>query len=380
MGQPRELIKEFTGKHAWCNELFVNSEHIRGLCVITNPNLSKEQEEKFSKKTGFGRLRKYSYSCAGISRKFGIKSFAFENENKFVLIDRSTFGNTPNNNVVLLLRYVLGYSSSSAKDANLDTGLKDRVEKIKEYCSSELEFIQTQGCLRFYNRHGPSHSQRVWENLKKVLESGNGALSEYKLFLGEAAAWCHDLGMIKRKGENFDDPQVCEEVRKTHHERVLECIPKHWKELGLSNEPEAILLANICWAHSSKADLSKLKEKEQILVGENVEKVRTRFLGALLRHADALDAGKDRLPPENYRDHPEISESQLEEYWKHEVVDSVKIKGGDIILQMSVKHEYQVNVVEEVKKKLNDELESVKGVLDEYGLNLKFNFLVQSKV
>lgn len=92
--------------------------------------------------------------------------------------------------------------------------LKDRAEKIKEYCSRELEFINTQGLFRFYNRHGPSHSQKVWDLIKKILESRNGVLSEYELFLDEAAAWCHDLGMIKGKDENFDDPKVCEEVRK----------------------------------------------------------------------------------------------------------------------------------------------------------------------
>lgn len=254
--------------------------------------------------------------------------------------------------------------------------LKDRAEKIKEYCSRELEFINTQGLFRFYNRHGPSHSQKVWDLIKKILESRNGVLSEYELFLDEAAAWCHDLGMIKGKDENFDDPKVCEEVRKTHHERILKYISEHWKELSLSSEPEALLLANICWAHSSKVKLSDLKEKEKILVGENVEEVRTRFLGALLRLADALDAGKDRLPPMNYRDHPEIPESTHKEYWKHEIVDLVKIKDGNIILQMSVKHGYPVDVVKGVKKKLNEELESVKGVLGEYGINLKFDFLV----
>jgi hypothetical protein len=111
-------------------------------------------------------------------------------------------------------------------------------------------------------------------------------------------------------------------------------------------------------------------------VGENVGKVRTRFLGALLRLADALDAGKDRLPPENYRDHPEIPVSTHKEYWKHEVVDSVKIQDGNIILQMLVKYEYPMDVVEAVKKKLNDELESVKGVLCEYGIDFNFDFFV----
>jgi len=256
-----------------------------------------------------------------------------------------------------------------------DSSLKSRAAKIKKYCSRELEFINTQGLFRFYNRHGPSHSQKVWGIIKKILESWNGVFSEYELFLEEAAAWCHDLGMIKREGENFEDPKVCEEVRKTHHERVVEYISEHWKELGFCSKPEALLLANICWAHSSKVKLSDLEKKERILVGEKVEEVRTRFLGAILRLADALDAGKERLPPESYRDHPEIPESQHKEYWKHEVVDSVKIKDGNIILQMSVEYEYPEDIVEEVKKKLNDELDSVKGVLSENTLDLKLKFL-----
>jgi Tfp pilus assembly protein PilF len=258
--------------------------------------------------------------------------------------------------------------------------LKDRAEKIKKYCSRDLEFINTQGLFRFYNRHGPSHSQKVWENIKKLLESWNSALSEYELFLEEASAWCHDLGMFKREGDDFEDSKVCEKVRKTHHERISEYLSEYWKEMGLSSEPEAVLLKNICWAHSSKADLSELKEKEPILVGEKVEEVRTRFLGALLRLADALDAGKDRLPPKGYRDNPKIPKSQHEEYWKHEIVDSVEITNSSIIISMSVEDEYSVNVVEKVKKKLNDELDSVKGVFSERDLDLKLDFLVTKSV
>ncbi|RCV62993.1 HD-GYP domain, c-di-GMP phosphodiesterase class II (or its inactivated variant), partial [Methanophagales archaeon] len=253
--------------------------------------------------------------------------------------------------------------------------LEERLERIKEFCSRRLPRIHSLGLFKYYTDHGPAHSEAIIKLLGKLTESRE--LSEYERFILKSAAWCHDLGMLKMDDEtlNFDAREVCEEVRKEHHKRTVEYIQKHREELGL-RETESIILEWICYAHSSKVDIKEVKEEYSLTIEGRDEKVRTRFLSALLRIADALDAREDRLPPEGYMNIPGIPEASYREYWKHEVVKEVDIRSGEIIIGTIEKYEYPegVNVVEEVKEKLTEELNSVKEVLEAHGLKFDMDF------
>ncbi|MCW7080624.1 MAG: HD domain-containing protein [Candidatus Methanospirare jalkutatii] len=185
--------------------------------------------------------------------------------------------------------------------------LGERLDGIKEHCRRE-SFIHSQGLFRYYTDHGPGHSEAVIENLNKLTKGVN--LSEYEDFLLKCSAWLHDSGMLGREGENIYNPEVCNRIRKEHHKRSAEYISKHWREIGLSDETEATIIQWICRAHSSKVNINEVPEETHI-AGENV---RTRFLAALLRLADALDCREDRLPPEDYRHLPQIPRESLKEY------------------------------------------------------------------
>ncbi len=255
--------------------------------------------------------------------------------------------------------------------------LEERLERIKDFCSRNLSYIHSLGLFKHYTNHGPAHSEAVIKLLEKLTESCE--LSEYESFILKSAAWCHDLGMLKMDDEalKFDDPEVCEKVRKEHHKRTVKYIQKHREELGL-RETESIILEWICYAHSSKVDIKKVKEEYTLTIDGRDENVRARFLSALLRIADALDAKEDRLPPEGYMNIPGIPEASYREYWKHKVVKEVDIRGGEIIIGTVEKYEYPegVNVVAEVKEKLTEELNSVKDVLEARGLKFDMKFRV----
>jgi len=235
-----------------------------------------------------------------------------------------------------------------------------------------LPFIHPQGLFKYYTVHSEGHSEAVIKILDKLTEGVN--LSEYENFLLKCGAWLHDIGMLMREGEDIYNPEVCNRIREEHHKRSAEYIRERWRKIGLSDETEATIIQWICYAHSSKVDINKVPEETHI-PGENV---RTRFLAALLRLADALDCGKNRLPPEDYRLLPQIPQESQEEYWKHEIVERVEIKGSKICVEMLLKYKdhKENNVADKVKEKIEEELNSVRDVLERYNLHFKLDFNV----
>ena len=149
--------------------------------------------------------------------------------------------------------------------------LGERLEKIKKHCMQNLPYIHSQGLFKYYTVHSVGHSEAVIENLNKLTEGVN--LSEYEAFLLKCSAWLHDIGMLMRKGEDINDPEVCDEIRREHHKRSADYIKEHWREIGLSDETEAAIIQWICYAHSSKVNINEVRE-EIPTAGENV---RIRF-------------------------------------------------------------------------------------------------------
>ena len=250
--------------------------------------------------------------------------------------------------------------------------LGERFEKIKKFCMRKLPYIHSHGLFSYYTVHSEGHSEKVIKILDKLTEGVNP--SEYENFLLKCSAWLHDIGMLMREGEDIKNPEVCNRIREEHHKRSAEYISKHLREIRLSGKTEATIIQWICCAHSSKVDINKVREETHI-AGENV---RTRFLAALLRLADALDCGKNRLPPEDYRHLPQIPQESQEEYWKHEIVEKVEIKGSKIYVEMLLKYKdhKENNVADKVKEKIKKELNSVRDVLERYNLHFELDFNV----
>jgi len=250
--------------------------------------------------------------------------------------------------------------------------LGERLEKIKKFCMRKLPYIHSHGLFSYYTVHSEGHSEAVIKILDKLTEGVN--LSEYENFLLKCGAWLHDIGMLMREGEDIFNPEVCNRIREEHHKRSAEYISKHLREIGLSDETEATIIQWICYAHSSKADINKVPEE----IHAASENVRTRLLAALLRLADALDCREDRLPPEEYRRLPQIPQESQEEYWKHEIVERVEIKGSKIYVEKLLKYKdhKENNVANKVKEKIEEELNSVRDVLERYNLHFELDFNV----
>ncbi len=233
-------------------------------------------------------------------------------------------------------------------------------ENIERFCRPYLGSLHGENwCFSLYTSHDASHSQAVWENAKKI---ASGKLSDEEMSFLKAACNCHDLGMTK-----FDDvdiinePEYCEHIRKNHHIRSKTFIDKFKDEMEI-NFKEAEILGEICYCHSSKVDLND--------INFDIDGIRTRLLGAILRISDALDASSDRIPS-GYQFSEAPHESKIE-YLKHMIVSEVTINDKNIILKLFKEPKEHSDAV---KTKLISEFKSVKELLKSLDLVSEIEFV-----
>lgn len=262
--------------------------------------------------------------------------------------------------------------------------LRARAAKIREFCKARLGYIHSQGLFRFYTNHGIRHSEKVLRYMDDIVHAASPSMSplnDYELFLLYISSYCHDLGLLRREGEDFNDSEKCNDVRKTHCDRIIDYLDDNWREMGILNETEALILSNICQAHGSKKDLGMLPEESDSELENTMDSVpvREKLLASILRLADALDADESRLPYEACREDDSIPFASHIEYYKHELVDSVKINPQKGIINVHFKIKYSdpadengktIDIEKEVKSALENEFNSVKEVLVKHKIEL----------
>lgn len=268
--------------------------------------------------------------------------------------------------------------------------LIDRYYKIKRFCENELSWMHSDSkYFRFFTNHGVPHSNNVLYLINQLfdnweLKNGEEKLNEYEYFLLGVCTWCHDLGMLRKKGEDYNNLEVVEKARKEHAKRIIPYLNENYLRMGLSDEIEKTLVAQVCLHHSSSENIKDMIETQQILIEDKPGTVRTKLLAALLRLADALDADITRLPREENRDDSQIGEQTKREYKKHEIVQKVAINPKEkcIFIQILLNNNNSMDseVFKEVTQKFNEEFESVENILIKHGINInKINFLVVKK-
>jgi hypothetical protein len=262
--------------------------------------------------------------------------------------------------------------------------LKKSAKNVQSYCENLLKYIHASDDIyfRFFTDHTPSHSQTILKILKELLFDVN-LKNDYEYYLLYTAAYAHDIGMLPQKtnGE-YDDytkQEVVEKARKEHSIRSAEHIKRNWREMGILEKTHSVHLAEICKAHSSKVDINIIPERAECVIdGEKVE-IRWKFLAALLRLADALDADHNRIPPEFITKDAKLSEKTVREYLKHESVQKVTVSHRDrkiyvdlLLPDQGAMHE----IKEDLKKHLVTEFESVRTIINGYGVRIeKMEFL-----
>jgi len=257
---------------------------------------------------------------------------------------------------------------------------KERCKKIRRFCENALTWMHFDSkYFRFFTNHGIPHSSSVFNLINQLLDDwelkkGDKKLSEYEYFLLAVCSWCHDLGMLIQKGENYDDIEIVIKARKEHAQRIIPYLDQNYLPMGLSDEIEKSIVGQICSYHSSNENIDDVPENQTILYDGKPNEIRNKLLSALLRLSDALDATKNRLPLEENRNHPLVSDITKKEYKKHEIVHEVIVSSekGVVFVQIVIKKDGSDDIIyKEVKEKLTEEFDSVKNILLDYGINIK---------
>jgi hypothetical protein len=170
------------------------------------------------------------------------------------------------------------------------TKIRHAVEKLWSSCEKLYP------PLPYYTPHGPAHSKSV-ENLIHRLLPGDvyRSLKEIERYYLLAAAWTHDVGMIRGLMNERDGNIHPNEIRRVHHKRSEYFIVNRHSMLDIE-EGDAQALGLLAFFHRRAENLKKCPEL--FVVG--TETVRLRLLAAYIRLADSLDIGQSRAPSSDY--------------------------------------------------------------------------------
>ena len=277
--------------------------------------------------------------------------------------------------------------------------LRERLEHVEVAAGPDLSIWYINA--PYFTEHGEPHVRGVIEALDRLLpndmypgEESPTALEPYEAFLLLSAAWLHDTGMV-------EGSYWLEEARRAHHTKgrpagckdpgcpLLSGLPRNQEEerhvirrchhcfsmwaingllgqnAGLTNV-EAGLVGELARAHNRYADINQVEAEVDVL-GVHV---RPRFLGSLLRLADAMDLAHPRVPDR----HPDLFERDREAqfHWDlhHLVTDVVPdFKKGKIRVEIMAASEEDAAIVKRYRvRELGEELNSVMPVLAGQGI------------
>lgn len=230
-----------------------------------------------------------------------------------------------------------------------------------------LRFWQTHA--PHYTDHGETHHDSVEKNLNELIPKPIlRDMNEYEVFLLLCAVWLHDIGMMVREpGESI------KEVRAVHHHRCIRIIKEKFSDL--LNEHERVIVGEIARAHReiNLRTLDEMRSIRHIELGN--QRIRIRFLAALLRLADSCDICATRAKT----DVSEWPEEARFYHLLHRRVSGISFmhETASLEIDMLAEKDFDREVLKEfVTNKLRSELESVQEILMRNGVNyfLKENF------
>jgi len=233
-------------------------------------------------------------------------------------------------------------------------------------------------CLRFWQIHAPHYTDHGIDHCKTVEtlldelipESARRNLNEYEVFILLGSVWLHDLGMMKKEEGESD-----ESVREKHHERCAEVILSEFS--GILTGHEGVIVADVCRGHR-RIDLATLDETRTIHhkdLGD--QKVRVRFLSALIRLADSCDICSTRTS--SLLDTGSLADEARFYHALHERVSGISFLPDQAAIEISMISQNDTEELllsEYVVSRLQSELMSVNDILARNGI---YYFFVRGK-
>jgi len=228
-----------------------------------------------------------------------------------------------------------------------------------------------------YTNHDIAHSKGIEYIMDKMIPNSiKSSLNSKEIFYLLVATWLHDVGMKLINGNEEEEFNKLDEagrenfrngIRNQHHIRSGIYITRNASDLKLKNH-EAEVISDICRAHRQIDINSELKD----LIHE--KRIHLRFLGACLRLADECHVTNDRVSILFLKTINSDSWEFYQHFRKHDLITGILFNennDGKIKIGGTVESEEDNSLLLEIKDKIQQELDSVKEILDEKGFKLE---------
>lgn len=214
--------------------------------------------------------------------------------------------------------------------------IRDSFKKL--YNENKVNYAQ----LEHFVPHGPDHSESVENKLHELIPDwDHEKLSQQEKFCLLAAAWVHDVGMMRSVAKAIYGRELSpDEIRRLHHRTSEKYVMSHWNRLGI-DETDKEVISKLCRYHRRIEDINELHN--DLLVGQGHKPLRLRLLASYLRLADSLDTTPSRAPAESWVVCVAYSippEAKL--HWiKNRLVLGIKPNAADHTIRIQFKVPYQ---------------------------------------
>lgn len=258
---------------------------------------------------------------------------------------------------VVLRDVVIGMPEDSLQGL-LSASLSRKYEYLRDKMESEiLPFMG--GQVPFFPDHGIGHSQRIIENLNKMLSASDfQGVSELDAYALLVSAYVHDIGlMVSPANGTILDPM---QVRSRHHELSGEYIRENYQTLGIDSANVAAFIEIICRTHRRQIDVEQRLEEDYPLADTNVH---PRFASSVFRLADALDTDHRRAP-EATSDYVMSLPDENKRHWAAcQLISGFDVRDGVIFVRAHSTGDDDDNLLKWKTAELYDELWRVKDIL-----------------
>lgn len=223
-----------------------------------------------------------------------------------------------------------------------------------------------------YTNHDVTHLKHVEEYADRIIPNEiKCELNINEVFFLLCGIWLHDIGMIfkddelelfKSKTEEERD-SFAVNIRESHNIRSETYINENNEELGL-NWHEAEIIGKIAKGHR-QIDLHKVEDDDY--EGSNI---RVSFLSAILRLADECHVDKTR---ESALSKIGIDKRTIHKFYNsHEKIDHVRFDydEGNILISCKLMNREDLSSIDDIKSKIQKELDGISDIFKEYGLNI----------
>jgi hypothetical protein len=226
-----------------------------------------------------------------------------------------------------------------------------------------------------YTSHGPDHSENIIQLAESLVSTAAGKkLTPFESYLLLSSARVHDIGMSDFEGvygsakTEDERSELSDKFRQDHALRARNyiCTDSNWKRLAVEAYPIAALMGEVCKTHDRSVDISKVRKEWPSINGfENYGPTRLQLLCALLRLADALDLGHQRVKEIL------ITTCHVEERYVESLahlrggmlISRVELKDNFIKVYATPKNETERSWVNMLVQDLVEDFRSVKSVL-----------------